>query len=470
MCAPNTDGSDHVDLPDQQMKRPSSIFLRVWQLFDPSELFVLSFAAAILAGAFGLMLPVSRTGGLNFIDALFTSTSAVCVTGLASVDIGTTFTRTGLVLVLGLIQAGGLGIMTFSVLLAVVTRRRLSLRNRLILQDSLATHAPGETLPLVKRIFLITAAVELGGAVLLLVSTPEHRPFESLFHAVSAFCNAGFSPRPNNLMDYRYNIVVNLAISTLIVVGGLGFASVVDLLRFVRTRGGFRASLHSRLVWRMTILLLLSGTVGFAFLEWRNILQGEGARGIVLVSVFQSVTPRTAGFNTVDFGQLSNATLFVAILLMFVGGSPGSTAGGIKTTSLGVLLGLAKSRLMGSEHVSISHRTVPASTVSKAISVTVLAFAMVTLATLVMSVTEMGSQPFGSSDIRFIEMMFEVVSAFATVGLSTGVTPRLSSLGKLILILLMFIGRVGPLTLATVVGRSEARGKFRYSEETVMIG
>ncbi|PYV08999.1 MAG: hypothetical protein DMG07_24225 [Acidobacteria bacterium] len=229
-------------------------------------------------------------------------------------------------------------------------------------------------------------------------------------------------------------------------------------------------SLQTRLVLVVTAALVVSGALGFYVFESRNALRDESAGGALLISLFQAVTSRTAGFNTIDLSRLTNATLFMMILLMFVGASPGSTGGGIKTSTLGVLVAMARSRIRGEEGVHIFYRSVPSATVAKALSVLVLAFSLVTLAVAALAFVEIGTEPFPQSDKQFIEIFFEVVSAFGTVGLSTGITPRLSVLGKLILVLVMLVGRVGPLTVASAVGRLQARGKFRYAEENVMVG
>ena len=440
------------------------------RFLTPASLLLVSFAAAILVGALALMSPTSTTGGQNrFVDALFTATSAVCVTGLAVVDTGTFYTRSGQVIILCLIQLGGLGIITFSVILLLIARRRISIRDKIIVQDTFTPVASSEIYLLVKRVFLSTFAIEGLGALCLWVFTPDRTFFSSVFHAVSAFCNAGFSLKSDNLVGYRYNTGVNLTVCSLIVLGGLGFFSHVELARLA-LRKPVRLSLHTRLVVLVTSLLIFGGAFSFYIFESRNTLKAESLKGIILISLFQSVTARTCGFNTIDLGTVTNATLYMMILLMFVGASPGSTGGGIKTSTLGVLVAMARSRFLGEAGVKVFHRTIPYETVSRALVVLVLAFTLVTFAVLALAFVEIGDTPYALSPTHFIELFFEVVSAFGTVGLSTGITPHLSDLGKLILILVMFVGRVGPLTVATAVGRRSPRGKFRYAEENVMVG
>jgi len=442
-----------------------------YRFMGATEVFMLSFAVAIVLGALALMLPSSTVSGeISFIDALFTSTSAVCVTGLTVVDTAAYFTRSGQFIIMCLIELGGLGIMTFSIILLIITGRRLSLRDKMILQDAFVPAPVIEVRFLVRRLFLSTLAIEGLGAAALYVFTPDRAFFPSVFHAVSAFCNAGFALKSTNLMAYRYNAGVNLTICSLIVLGGLGFFTHIDLARRLGRRKTRRVSAHSRLVLTVTASLIAVGTLGFYVFEAGNVLAGDDFGGVLLASLFQSVTARTAGFNTVDFGHLANATLFWIILLMFIGASPGSTGGGIKTTTFGILIAMAKSRYRGEDGVSVFSRTVPDETVSKAIFILILAFVLVTAATLLLAVTEAGDEPYLRSETRFIEVMFEVVSAFGTVGLSTGITPRLSGLGKFILVLVMFVGRVGPLSIAALVGQRKGAAKYRYAEENVMVG
>ena len=443
-----------------------------YRFLGATEVFVLSFAVAIVLGALALMLPSSTVSGdISFIDALFTSTSAVCVTGLTVVDTATYFTRSGQFIIMCLIELGGLGIMTFSIILLIITGRRLSLRDKMILQDAFVPVPVVEVRSLVRRLFISTLAIEGLGAAALYLFTPDRAVFPSVFHAVSAFCNAGFALKSTNLMAYRYNAGVNLTICSLIVLGGLGFFTHIELARrFGRRKTKRTMSAHSRLVLAVTASLITVGAFGFYAFEAGNVLAGDDFSGVLLASLFQSVTARTAGFNTVDFGHLASATLFWIILLMFIGASPGSTGGGIKTTTFGILLAMAKSRYRGEDGVSVFQRTVPDETVSKALFILILAFAIVTAATLVMAATEAGDEPYLRSGTRFIEVMFEVVSAFGTVGLSTGLTPRLSGLGKFILVLVMFVGRVGPLSIAALVGQRKGAARYRYAEENVMVG
>ena len=425
----------------------------------------------ILAGAFALMLPQSSSGeSLSFIDALFTATSAVCVTGLTVVDTGTAFSRTGQTIVLSLIQLGGLGIMMFSVVLLLLSRHRVSIKDKLTVQDNLSPYNSVQVSNLIKQIVAGTFLIEAIGALLLWVCAADRDWFGSVFHAVSAFCNAGFRLQPGGFMGSHDNLGVNLTICLLMVLGGLGFFTCAELVRLASSKTRGRLSLHTRLVLVITIALLFGGALCFNAFESRNVLASKGVGEVLLVSFFQSIAARTTGFSIVDLRTLTNATLFLLILLMFVGASPGSTGGGIKTSTLGVLIAMARSRIRSDANVSLFRRTIPESTVSRSLSVLVLAFTLVTFAVLALSFVELGFEPYTQSSRQFIEIFFEVVSAFASCGLSTGITPRLSWLGKLILILVMFVGRVGVLTVATAAGRALARVKYRYAEENVMIG
>ncbi len=453
------------------MNRRIGLGLMPLQFLSATEVFILSFAGTILLGALALMLPgTTVSGDIHFIDALFTATSAVCVTGLTIADTGTYFTRSGQIIILCLIQLGGLGIMSFSIVFLVLSGRRMSLRDKMILQDAFVPAPLIEARILVKRLFAGTFAVELIGAALLWSFTPDRAFFPSIFHSISAFCNAGFALTPTNFVRYRYVVGVNLTICTLIVLGGLGFFAHIELAQRLTRRVKQTLSVHTRLVILVTAALISVGAVGFYVFEEANALAGGSFLDLFMTSLFQSITARTAGFNTVDFGHLTNATLYWVILLMFVGASPGSTGGGIKTTTLGILIAMARSRLRGEPGVSVFLRTIPDETVSKALFILILSFLLVTVASLTLAVVETGDEPYLRSEIRFIDVMFEVASAFGTVGLSTGITPRLSGLGKSVLILVMFVGRVGPLTIATVVGRRRKVARYRYAEENVMVG
>jgi len=444
----------------------------------PSLLLVFSFAFAIAVGAGLLALPLAtQDAPIGWLDAIFTATSAACVTGLTVVDTGTTFSRAGQAIVLGLIQVGGLGIMTFSVLVTIILRRGVSFADRRAVQDSLHHSATGELGRLVAYVVVFTFLVEGAGFLVLWAhwhALPD-AAWTAFFHSISAFCNAGFSTFADSLVRYQTDLVVNLAVTGLIIVGGLGFIVNRELCAVFQhhRRGEGRApllSLHSKLVLFVTACLLVVGTLAFLGLESHNLLAGRSLWDRLLMAWFHSVSARTAGFNTLNLANATSGTLCMLTLLMFVGASPGSTGGGVKTTTLGLLVALARARWSGRGRAMMFRRTVPHASMDRALALILFAGTLVTLAVLAMTVLAQGGGPHGATHPQFDELMFEVVSAFGTVGLSTGITPTLSPGAKILLIVMMFVGRVGPLTIALAAGRRREQGRFRYAEENVMVG
>lgn len=439
-----------------------------------------SFAGAILFGTVLLRLPFAAgAAGVSLLEAFFTATSAVCVTGLTVVDTGTRFSPAGQAIILVLIQAGGLGIMTYAVFVALLLGRDVSFTDRRAIQDSLHHSPTPELVRLVRYILVFTVAVEALGAALLWLRFRQQFPpgeavWQGVFHAVSAFCNAGFSLQPDSLVRWRADALVNAVVTGLILVGGLGFLVNMELREQVRASLGRRRrpplSLHARLVLVVTAVLLALGMAAFLCLEWGNLLRGLPPGEKLLAAWFQAVTPRTAGFNTVDVSRAATATLFVTTLLMMIGASPGSTGGGVKTTTVGLITALLVARWRGRGRATVFKRTIPHAVMDRALSLSILAAVFVALAVGLLLVTEGHSVPFDRSRPSFMALLFEAVSAFGTVGLSTGVTSSLSSAGQLVLIVLMFVGRVGPLTLVLAVGPRLERGRFRYAEENVMVG
>ncbi len=440
-------------------------------MMRPTWTVVGSFVLVALIGSLLLTLPMASTGApVPWVDAFFTATSAVCVTGLVVVDTGTRFTPFGQAVILALFQLGGLGIMTLSLILITLSGRRISLSGRSIMEQTFMPNPGAHIYSVTMTIIVFTFLIEGVGALLLYAAAPVDGLFSAVFHAVSAFCNAGFALRAESFTAFRANPAVNGIITSLIIAGGLGFFVVFECFQFFVQRSRKKLSLHTKTVLSVTAGLLVIGTLLFFFFEYNNLLRGMPLGEKILASFFQSVTSRTAGFNTVDFGLATNPTLLMVIMLMFIGASPGSTGGGIKTTCLGVLIALAKSKLHGREDVSLFKASFSNRAVARALSVTILAIVIISGALLVLLWTETGNQPFSGPHPTFIQYFFETVSAFGTVGLSTGITGGLSAIGKLLLTLVMFIGRIGPLTLAYAVGRRYGRGKFRYAEESIMIG
>ncbi len=452
---------------------------RVRNKLTPSRLFVGSFLLLILIGTLGLkVLPGMYTAApISWLDALFTITSAVCVTGLTVVDTATVFTFAGQAWVLLFIQLGGLGIITFSTLIILALGRRLSLHHESISSSTVEVAPHVDVRELARDVVKITFLFEGIGAFLLFVMwLPDYTWHEALwhgvFHSVSAFCNAGFSTFSDNLVGAQNRPEIQMVVGGLIVFGGLGFLALEELKLFLRARREskrFRMSLHSRIVLSMTVTLIVIGWFFFAMFEWNQTLDHLPVWEKLSNSLFMSITPRTAGFNTVDYAKTADSTNFLTILLMFVGGSPGSTAGGIKTTTLTLILLAAISRFRGAEIVSVAGRSVPPQTVQRAIGLAVVAFGIVTASIFVYTASELPHQ--SHTGEYFLRYMFEAASAFNTVGLSMGVTPGLTSLGKVITILLMFVGRVGPLTFASALsdGTSAQVERFRYAYENVVV-
>lgn len=442
----------------------------------PIRLVALSFVGLIALGAALLKLPVSTPPGqaVSWTDAFFTSASAACVTGLAVRDTGTGFTSFGQVVILGLIQLGGLGVMTFWLLIYWLLKGRISMGFRSVFERTLAGAIGDRFWPVLRLVFVFTLGCEALGAVLLALRFSQRMPvgealWQGIFHAISAFCNAGFGLRPDSLVAYAADPWVNLTVMALIILGGLGFFAVYDLLTVRGTRR--KAAVHSRLAVTVSAVLIGLGALSFWLFERGNSLSGRGAGEQLWISLFQSVTTRTAGFNTVDLAGLFPATLFLMILLMFVGGSPGSCAGGIKTTTLAVLVLAALSRLRGAKQVNLFGRTLDDETVNDAIAVTGGGIAVAVVGLMAVLVAEQGLPGgAGAEGGRFLTYFFETISALGTVGLSTGITPLLSDAAKWVIIVLMFIGRLGPLTVAMALAVERSQADLSYAKEAVMVG
>ena len=439
---------------------------------------LVGFAALIAVGTVLLMLPVStRSGSIAAVDALFTSTSAVCVTGLIVKDTGADFTPFGQFVILMLIQAGGLGIMTLSTGLMVSIGHRISVAAKLELADDMEVMQVSDYRRLVRNIAVLVIGFEAAGALCLLPSLWARYGFvrglwSSVFHSVSAFCNAGFSLYSDSFSTFRANVWVNVVLWVLIVAGGIGFAVMWNLWRYARRKqaGPRRLTLHTKMVLVTSTVLLAVGAVMVYTAESRVTLADADWGERVLSSIFQSVTPRTAGFNTLPIGGLSNPMLFVTMLLMFIGASPGSTGGGVKTTTFAVLVMMALSRLRGRESATCARRTLKPALVGRAVTVVLISLAIVAVFAAALLFTEQGGVSHEASRGSFLEILFESVSAFGTVGLSMGITPTLTTAGKLLVALLIYIGRLGPLTIVLAIARREGADPLRYPVEDVMIG
>ena len=435
----------------------------------PAQVLVTAFLLADLVGTVLLMLPVARAGegGAPFVTALFTATSAVCVTGLTAVDTATYWTHTGQAVILGLIQVGGFGIMTMASLIALFLSRRMGLRTRLTAAAETRSLGPGDVRRVLKGVFVVTAVVEGTVAVLLTLRFRDtygdswgSAVWHGVFHAVSAFNNAGFALFSDNLMGFLTDGLILIPISIAIVIGGLGFPVLVELMRNRRPRTW---SLHTRLTLAMTGVLLVGGTAFITLTEWTN----QGTLGALaplerlLGGWFHAVQPRTAGFNAWDYGAVTDETLLATMMLMFVGGGSAGTAGGLKVTTFIVLFFVIVAEVRGDEDVIAFDRRIDHRVVRQATTVALLGVAAVMGGTMVL--TEL-------TDLPFRDVLFETTSAFATVGLSTGITPEMGAPGQLVLVALMFLGRLGPITLVSALALRERNRRYRYPEGAPLIG
>ncbi len=415
----------------------------------------------------------SKYQRLNLVDALFTATSATCVTGLTVVDTGQQFTLFGQLVILLLLQVGGLGIMTFSIFFTVLMGKRMSMADKLVMQDTLQYFELDNIGRLIKRILLVTLSIEVLGAIPLFLRWragmgAEKAFYYAIFHSVSAFCNAGFSLFPKGMEPFQHDIIINLGMISLITLGGLGFVVLMDMTRFFMLKlkkKSCRLSLQSKVVLSTSLGLIITGTL----LIWLLELNNPATDGTFLSCLFQSVTARTAGFNTLPIGALSTTSLIIIIILMYIGASPGSTGGGIKTTSFTIFVATLRSMVYDREQVHLFHRTIPRKSIHKVAAIIGLSAFLIIMATIALILTEK-NQAFGAQKGYPLRILFEVVSAFGTVGLSTGITPMLSKLARFFVTLIMFIGRIGPLTLALALGRIKTPPSYKYPEGRITVG
>ena len=455
-------------------------------IFNPAQLFILSFLSIIMIGGMLLMLPKATHSQITLIDAFFTSTSAVCVTGLIVVDTGSFFTQFGQIIILMLIQIGGIGIMTFTSYFSFFFKGVSSYENQLVLSQATNTEKLADVFATLKRIILITFIIEGLGALFIfqsidskVISSLNARIFFSVFHSISGFCNAGFSTLQNSLYEgpYKFNYPMHLVIASLIILGGLGFPIVFNLLKYIKVKIIYYMhglnnkkeqqytprpiNINTRIVLITTLILIVGGTLLFYIFEYDKTLSEHSFTGKIVTAFFGSVTTRTAGFNTVDTAALSIPTILIVIFLMWVGASPGSTGGGIKTSSLAIAILNILSIARGKSRLEIYSREISTGTVSKA-------FALIVLSVFVIS-SAVFSISFFDSDKSLLSIAFECVSAYSTVGLSRGITAYLSSASKLTLIFTMFLGRVSTLTFLIAIikkGRSEI---YQYPSENILI-
>ncbi|MDH4210046.1 MAG: TrkH family potassium uptake protein [candidate division WOR-3 bacterium] len=433
--------------------------------FNTTQVIALSFLGAILGGTLLLTFPAATTDGrgATFIDALFTATSATCVTGLIVQDTPTYFSGFGQMVILVLIQLGGLGIMSYSAFLALLFGR-FTLGQKGMLQDMMDEDR--NVLSMIIYVFKMTFVIEFAGAVVLFLrwvfvfKDPLQSIYISVFHSVSAFCNAGFSLFSDSLEGYIGDPLVNFIIMGLIICGGIGFIVVYEITQRINKPRRF-LSTHSRLVLTTSALLVIAGFIAFFFFEFDGAFLNYPVTAKIWGALFQSVTPRTAGFNTIPIASLSAISLTIMMILMFIGASPGSTGGGIKTTTFAILLLSLKNILQGKADIEVFKRTIPSTVVYKALAIVVGTLLLLTSVFLLLLAFE--NKP-------FLPLLFEAVSAFGTVGLSMGITPDLTIIGKLLIIILMYGGRLGPLTLGFALTRVLRREKIEYPAAKVMIG
>jgi potassium uptake TrkH family protein len=453
---------------------------------NPAQLFLFSFLFIIIIGGLLLILPNATYSDISVIDALFTSTSAVCVTGLVVVDTGSFFTEFGQIIILVLIQIGGIGIMTFASYFSFFFRGVTSYENQLTIREMTNTEKISEVFSILKKIILVTILVESIGTILIFQSLVHinftdlsDRIYFSIFHSVSGFCNAGFSTLNNSLFEnpFQFNYPLQITIAGLIIVGGLGFPIVFNLLKFLKIKianffiqiGGRKQSkkipwiinINSRIVVITTLFLILFGTIFFFLFEYNNTLRNHSLLGKIVTAFFCSVTTRTAGFNTIDTAALSLPSTLIVILFMWIGASPGSTGGGIKTSTFAIAILNILSIAKGKTRLEIFKREISGITVNRSFAIIVLSFFVISISIFLISLFD--------SNQSLLDISFESISAYSTVGLSRGITSNLSIASKFVLILTMFIGRVSMLTVLIAILKKIPSEKYRYPSENILI-
>jgi trk system potassium uptake protein TrkH len=447
----------------------------------PARVSSVWYLGLVLTGATLLRLPLCRTSDENpisWLDGVFTATSAACVTGLSVRSTGNDFSFAGQVVILLLIQLGGIGIMTVTTYVTFQLGGRQSLRHRMILSDTLGAGEAPDLRSVLRRILRLTLVVESAGIVVLTIRflfeyAPGKALWHAVFHTISAFNNAGFGLHDDNLTKYQGDWIVNLTVIALIVIGGIGYPVILDLMRHRRQpwrEMWERITLHSKVMLVGTALLIIVGTAATLALEWSGVLAGLPWYNRPLAALFHSVSTRTAGFNTVDLASMNNATLFITILLMMIGAGPGSTGGGFKVTTFMLLCARAWSSFQGFSRVNLFRRTVPHEAINRAVA-TALIFSIIAAAALVaLAAVEQSHVPHRQSSGLFLDAAFEVVSALATVGLSTGITAQLTGPGQVVIIALMFIGRLGPITVFAALARAQKDHKVEYVHDAPLFG
>ncbi len=438
----------------------------------PAQTVILSFGGIIFIGSLLLSLPIAAQAGktINFIDALFTATSATCVTGLSTLSLADDFSPFGQIVILALVQIGGLGFMTLSTSLALFMGKSLGVREQLMMQGMLDSSSSQELLDLIINIVKFTLLIEFLGAILLTIGffNADFEIGQSLylgfFHSISAFCNAGFALFNTSLEEFKFSPLIHGTIAVLVVLGGLGFVVIQELLEAIKTKKRvIDFSLHTKIVLTTNFLLLAFAATYLFFGEFLHAFSDFTLWEKIQVSFFQSVTIRTAGFNSIPLTDLHPHSIYMMLLLMFVGASPGSTGGGVKTTTFAILVQSVKATLTNNNRVEMFERTIPNVIVVRSIAIFIISLITVSTVVLIMMRLEPGKD--------FLSILFETISAFGTVGLSLGITSSLTAVGKIVISALMFIGRVGPLTLVLAVGENSTSGdRLKYPESKILIG
>ena len=438
---------------------------------SPYILILLSFFVIILIGGTLLSLPISTVNneGTRWIDGIFTATSAVCVTGLVVNDVSSVYNLFGKTLILILIQIGGLGVITLSSLIIILISKKISYGTKKLLQEDINAESTFNIQDFTKKVAITVFGIELLGAIFLFFEFIQKMPLKravyySIFHSVSAFCNAGFALYADNLISFQGSIIINLVIPLLIILGGIGFSVLLDVYRYARKQVNI-LSLTTKMAVTISLILIVLGTILTFIFEYSNpeTIGNNSLIKKIVTSFFQSVTTRTAGFNTIPIVELRGVTVLLYVFLMFIGASPGSTGGGIKTTTFGVILLGVINTLRSTTDIEVERRRISWDIFNKAIAMVFISLIYISIVLLFLMETE--------KDIPFISLLFELISAFGTVGLSRDLTPLLKDFSKLLLILTMFIGRVGPLTMTmAMTGRIIKKEKYRYPKDNILIG
>lgn len=450
-------------------KNKENKILKSWKELSASRKLIIGFLFAIVSGTMLLKLPFSleKNQDLSILDSLFTIVSAICVTGLTVVDVSKTFSPIGKTIILVFIQLGGLGVMTFSTMIFIIINSKISYTTRELLKEERNSENVGGVTNFIKILLMTVFLIEFVGAVILFLEFKKNMTFESaayygLFHSISAFCNAGFSLYSDSLESFKSNVVINFTISYLIILGGLGFAVISSFIHVIR-KGQNRFNLTAKISLTMGIILTFIGMILFLILEFNN-METIGNLNFfekLMAAFFQSVTLRTAGFNTVSLENIRPATIFISYILMFIGASSGSTGGGIKTTTFAVLIFYIIGVLRKKEHIELFNRRIDWEIMNKALAIIMISLVYISFVTVTILALE---------SFPLERVLYEVISAFATVGLSMNLTAKLGVFSKLLIIFTMFVGRLGPLTIALAFTEQKTKSSLKFPKEDILVG